>query len=176
VTTKGDQKMKKLTIILAVPVMLALTMVFVINTLARDTNPQIYLDNADQNWPPISGIVVAYHNLPKEQHPWENLDIYEIADFIDESIKEGTLMEYESDPSFGADPYRGERLAIMKDKIDAAANALENSTFQETCQLLLDAYSGTDGLSQTPDLVYGQAAPKLAKMIEYMRIEIIGCK
>jgi hypothetical protein len=167
--------MKKLTIILAVPVMLALTMVFVINTPAQDTSPQIYLDNAYQNWPPISGIVVAYHNLPKEHHPWENLDIYEIADFIDDSIKEGTLLEYESDPAFGADPYRGERLTIMKDKIDAAANALKNSTFQETCQLLLDAYSGTDGLNETPDLIYGPAAPELAKMIEYMRIEIIGC-
>jgi len=174
--TEGDQKMKKLSVILAAPVILALTMVFVLNTPAQDTNSQIHMDNAVQNWPPISGIIIAYHDLPYEPHPWENLDIYEIADFIDESTKEGTLLEYESDPAFGADPYRGERLTIMKDKIIAAANALENSTFQETCQLLLDAYSGTDGLSQTPDLVYGQAAPKLAKMIEYMRIEIIGCK
>lgn len=168
--------MKKFSLILEAAVILALTMVFVINTPAQDTNSQIYIDNAGQNWPSISGIIIAYHNLPKVPDPWENLDIYEIADFIDESVKEGTLSEYESDSTFGTDPYRGERLNIMKDKINAAANALENRTFKETCQLLIDAYSGTDGLNETPDLVYGPAAPKLAKMIEYMRIEIIGCE
>jgi len=162
--------MKKLTIILAVPVMLALTMVFVINTPAQDTNPQIYMGNADQNWPSTSGIILAYHDLPKEPDPWEDLNIFEISDFIDKSIKNGTLQGY------GSSSLALDRLNIMKDKINAAANALENSTFQETCQLLMDAYSDTDGLNETPDLVYGPAAPKLAKMIEYMRIEIIGCE
>ena len=85
-------------------------------------------------------------------------------------------MGYESDPIFGADPYRGARLYILKHKIDAAAIAIEKSTFQETCQHLMDAYSGTDGLSGTPDFVFGPAASKLAKMIEYMRIGIIGCE
>jgi hypothetical protein len=168
--------MKKFSIILAAPAILALTMVFVINTPAQDTNSQIYMDNADQNRSSTSGIIIAYHDIPKEPDPWENLDIYEIAYFIDESIKDGTLLEYKSDPVFGADPYRGERFNVMKDKIDAAANALENRTFEETCQLLLDAYAGTDGLNETPDLVYGQAANELAQMIEYMRIEIIGCQ
>ena len=167
--------MKKLSVILAATVMLALTMTFVINTPAQDTKPQIYMDNANQNWPSTSGIIIAYHNLPKEPNPWENLDLYEVADFIDQSIKEGTLLEYESEPAFGADPYRGERLKILEDKINAAANSLENSPFQKTCQLLSDAYSGIGGLSETPDFVYGPAAPKLAKMIEYMRIQVIGC-
>ena len=169
--------MKKLSVILAVPVILALTMATVINTLAQDSNPKIYMDNAAQNWPSTSGIIIAYHDLPKEAKPWEDLNIYEIADFIDDSIKEGTISEYESDPIFGTDPYRGERLNILKHKINAAANALENNTFQVTCQLLLDAYSGTDGLNnETPDLVYGPAVSELAKMIEYMRIQVIGCE
>lgn len=168
--------MKKISVILAAPMILILTMVFVINTLAQDAKPQIYRDNADQNWSSISGIIIAYHDLPKEPDPWDNLEFYKIADFIDESIKAGTLLEYESDPTFGPDPYRSERLKIMKDKINAAANAIENGTFQETCQLLLDAYSGTDGINETPDLVYGPAASELSKMIEYMRIQIIGCE
>lgn len=168
--------MKKLKVILAVSVILSLTMVFNIEVPAQDTNPNMYLDKTDQNWPSISGIIIAYHDLPKEPNPWKNLDIYEIVDFVDESFKKGTLLEYESDPTFGEDPYQGKRLNIMEDKIDAAANALENSTFQEACKLLLDAYSSTDGISLTPDLVYGQAAPELAQMIEYMRMRIIGCE
>lgn len=167
--------MKKFSVILAASVILALTVVFITNTPAQDTNPKIYMDSTDQDWPSISGIIIAYHDLLMEPHHWENMDIHEIVDFIDKSIKERNLSGYESDAIFGADPYRGTRLNIIKVKMDAAANALENRTFQEACQHLLDAYSGTDGLSETPDLVYGPAAPELAKMIEYMRIEIIGC-
>jgi hypothetical protein len=64
----------------------------------------------------------------------------------------------------------------LKDRIDTAANVLENGTFEEACRHLRDAYLSTDGLSQTPDLVYGKAAPELAKKIKLMRIEIIGCE
>jgi hypothetical protein len=151
-------------------------MVFSINTPAQDTNSQIYMGNRDQNRISISEIIIASYDLPKGPNLREKLDIYELTDFIDESIKERTLLGYESDPIFGEDPYRGKRLNILKDKIYAAANALEKSAFRETCQHLSDAYSSTDGLSHTPDLVYGKAAPELAKMIEYMRIEIIGCE
>jgi hypothetical protein len=167
--------MKRFSVILATPLILALTMVFSANTPAQYANPQIFLDRTDQEWPSISGIIIAYHDLPMEHHHWENLDIHEIVDFVDKSIKGRILAGYESDAIFGPDPYRGVRLTILKDKINAAAYALENRSFQEACQHLLDAYSGTDGLSETPDLVYGPAAPELAKMIEYMRIEIIGC-
>ncbi len=128
------------------------------------------MDNADQNWPSISGLIITHHDLSMEPDPWENLDIYEISDFIDESIKNGALIGY------GSSSLAGDRLNILKDRIETAANALENGTFEETCQHLLDAYLGTDGLSQTPDLVYGQAAPELAKNIKLMRIEIIGCE
>jgi hypothetical protein len=172
----GDEKMKKLTVILATPLVLAFTMVCILSTPAQDTNAKIYMDDTDQNWPSTSGPKIASRDLPKALGSWENSEMYKILDFVDKSIKERNLLGYESDPIFGADPYRGERLNIMKDKISTAANLLENGNFDEACQDLLDAYSGTDGLSQTPDLVYGQAAPELAKMIEYMRIEIIGCK
>ena len=128
------------------------------------------MDNADQNWPSISGLIIAYHALPMEPDPWENLDIYEISDFIDESIKNGALLGY------GSSALAGDRLNILKDRIETAANFLENGTFEEACQHLLDAYLSTDGLSQTSDLVYGQAAPELAKKIKLMRIEIIGCE
>ncbi len=162
--------MKKLSVILATPMILALTMVFIINAPAQDTNPKIYMDNADQNWPSISGLIIAYHDLPMEPDPWENLDIYEISDFIDESIKKGALIGY------GSSSLAGDRLNILKDRIETAANALENGTFKGACRHLLDAYLSTDGLSQTPDLVYGPAAPELAKKIKLMRIEIIGCE
>ena len=168
--------MKKLNVILATPMILALTMVFIINAPAQDTNPKIYMDNADQNWPSISGLIIAYHDLPMEPDPWENLDIYEIYDFIDESIKKRTLLGYESDPIYGEDPLAGERLNILKAKIKAAGNTLEKGTFEEVCQHLLDAYLSTDGLSQHTDLVYGPAIPDLAEKIKYLRIEIIGCE
>ncbi len=162
--------MKKLSVILATPMILALTMVFIINTPAQDTNPKIYMDNADQNWPSTSGLIIAHHDLPMEPDPWENLDIYEISDFIDESTKNRALLGY------GSSSLAGDQLNILKDRIGTAANVLENGTFNEACQRLLDAYLSTDGLSQTPDLVYGKAAPELAKKIKLMRIEIIGCE
>jgi hypothetical protein len=162
--------MKKLIVILATPVILGLTMVCIINTPAQDTNPKIYMDNADQNWPSISGLIIAYHDLSMEPDSWENLDIYEISDSIDESIKNGTLL------GIGSSSLADHRLNILKERIETAANALENGTFEEACQHLLDAYLRTDGLSQTPDLVYGQAAAELAKKIKLMRTEIIGCE
>jgi len=162
--------MKKLIVILATPVILGLTMVCIINTPAQDTNPKIYMDNADQNWPSISGLIIAYHDLSMEPDSWENLDIYEISDSIDESIKNGALL------GIGSSSLADHRLNILKDKIETAANVLENGTFEEACQHLLDAYLRTDGLSQTPDLVYGQAAAELAKKIKLMRTEIIGCE
>jgi len=169
-------KMKKLSVILATSVILSLTMVCIISTPAQDTNTGIYKDNTDQSWPQTSGPIMARHSLPTAPDPRENAKMYKILEFVDKSIKERTLLGYESDPIFGADPYRGKRLNIVKDKISTAANLLENGNFEEACRDLLDAYSGTDGSSQTPDLVYGQAAPELAKMIAHMRTEIIGCK
>ena len=162
--------MKKLSLILATLLILALSMVCILNTSAQDTNHKIYMDNADQNWPSKSGLIIAYHELPMEPDPWENLDIYEISDFIDESIKNGALLGY------GSSSLAGNQLNILKDRIETAANVLENGTFEAACRHLLDAYLSTDGLSQTPDLVYGPAAPELAKKIKLMRIEIIGCE
>jgi hypothetical protein len=164
--------MKKLSVIWVVPVILALTMVLVINTPAQDTNSKIYIGNPDKYWPSTSEMIIAYHDLPQKPDPWEDLNIHGIADFIDKSVKDGTLQGYES----GSGSLADERLNILKDKIVTAANAFENSTFQETCKHLLGAYLSTDGLVQPPDLVYGQAAPELAKMIEYVRVEIIGCE
>ena len=37
-------------------------------------------------------------------------------------------------------------------------------------------YLLTDGMSDSPDLVYGRAAPELVKKINLMRTEIIGCE
>lgn len=162
--------MKNLRVFLALSVILALTMVFIINTSAEDTNSRIYMDSADQNWPSISGWIIAYHDIPLKPDPNENLDIHEIIEFIDKSIKSGTLL------GSGSGSLADERLNILKDKIDTAANVLESGTFEEACQHLLDAYLSTDGLSQPPDLVYGQAASELAKKIKSMRVEIIGCE
>ncbi len=160
--------MKKLSVILAIPVMLAFTMVLTIIAQAQGTNIK-YVENADQNRPSISGLIIAYHDLPEVPEPWEDLDIYEISNFIDKSIKNGTLLGYGSGPS--AD----DRLNALKDKIEIARNFLEQGALEEACQPLLEAYLSSDGLSQPPDLVYGQAAPELAKKIKFLRIEIIGC-
>ena len=160
--------MKKLNAILAIPVILAFTLVLTIIAQAQGTNIK-YVENADQNRSSISGPKIAYHDLPKVPEPWENLDIYEISNFIDKSIKNRTLIGYGSGPS--AD----DRLKALKDKIEIARNFLEQGALAEACQPLLEAYLSSDGLSQPPDLVYGQAASELAKKIKFLRIEIIGC-
>jgi hypothetical protein len=162
--------MKNFRIILAVPVVLVLTLMFIISASAQDTISKIYVSKADQEWLAKSGFIIAYHDIPKEPHPWEDLEIFEISVFIDESIKNGTLAVSSSSAS------DRERFNILKNKINSAEYALNNGTFEETCRHLLDAYLITDGSDQPPDLVYGKAAPELAKMIEYMRFEIVGCE
>jgi hypothetical protein len=147
--------MKKSCIILAVPVILALTTIGITDTAAQLPTPRL---------------IIAYNEMQMEPDPWENLDIHEIAYFIDESIKNGTLLGYGS----GSDA--DERLNILKNKIDTATYVFENGTFEEACNQLYDAYLRIDGLSQPPDLVYGQSAPELAKKIKLMRVEIIGCE
>jgi hypothetical protein len=162
--------MKNFSIILAAPVILVLTLIFILSAPAQDTIPKTYMIKADQGWSSKSGFIIAYHDISYEPNPWEDLEVFEISVFIDESIKNGTLVVSSSSSS---DP---EGFNILKNKINSAEDTLNNGTFEETCQHLLDAYLITDGLDQTPDLVYGKAAPELAKMIEYMRFEIIGCE
>ena len=162
--------MKNFRLILAVPVILVLTLIFIPSAQAQETISKAYISKADQGWSSKSGFIIAYHDISKESHIWEDLEIFEISVFIDESIKNGTLIVSNSSSS------DSERLDILKNKINSADDALNNDTIEETCQHLLDAYLITDGLDQTPDLVYGKSAPELAKMIEYMRFEIIGCE
>jgi hypothetical protein len=162
--------MKDFRIILAAPVILVLALIFILSAQAQDTISKIYMSKADQGWSSKSGFIIAYHDISKEPHPWEDLEIFEISVFIDESIKNGTLIVSNSSAS------DSERLDILKNKINSADDALNNGIFEETCQNLLDAYLITDGLNQPPDLVYGKAAPELAKMIEYMKFEIVGCE
>jgi hypothetical protein len=137
---------------------------------AQGPIPKLSTHNEDQNWPSMSGLIIAYHEIQIEPGPWENLDIHEIAFFIDESIENGTLLGH------GSGSEADERLNILKNKIDTAAYILEKGTFEEACNQLYEAYLSTDGLSQPPDLVYGQSAPDLAKKIQIMRVEIIGCE
>ena len=162
--------MKKSYIILAVTVILALTTMGITNTAAQQPTPKLSTHNTDQNWPSMSGLIIAYHDIQMEPDPRENLDVHEIAYFVDESIKNGTLLGY------GSGSEADERLNILKNKIDTATYVFENGTFEEACNQLYDAYLTTDGLSQPPDLVYGQSAPDLAKKIKIMRVEIIGCE
>lgn len=162
--------MKKSYIILAVAVILALTTMAITISAAQGPTPKLSTPSADQNWPSMSGFIIAYHEMQMEPDPWENLDIHEIAYFVDESIKNGTLLGY------GSGSEADERLNILKTKIDTATYVFENGTFEEACNQLYEAYLSTDGLSQPPDLVYGQSAPNLAKKIELMRVEIIGCE
>jgi hypothetical protein len=162
--------MKKSYIILAVAVILALTTIGITNSEAQRPTPKLSTHNEDQNWPSMSRLIIAYHDMQTEPGSWENLDIHEIAFFIDESIENGTLLGHGS--GFKAD----EQLNILKNKIETATNALENGTFEEACNQLYDAYLSIDGLSQPPDLAYGQSAPELAKKIKLMRVQIIGCE
>jgi hypothetical protein len=143
---------------------------FILSASAQDKISKNYMSKADQGWSSKSGFIIAYHEISKEPHPWEDLEIFEISVFINESVKNETLVVSNSSAS------GRERLDILKSKINSAEDALNDGTFEETCQNLLDAYLIADGLNQTPDLVFGKAAPELAKMIEYMRFEIIGCE
>lgn len=162
--------MKKSYIILTVAVLLALTTMGITNSAAQGLTPKLSTPNAGQNWSSMSGLLIAYHDMQKEPGPWENLDLHEIAFFIDESIENGTLLGH------GSGAEADERLNILKNKIDTATYVLENGTFEEACNQLYDAYLSTDGLSRPPDLVYGQSASDLAKQINLMRVEIIGCE
>ncbi len=160
--------MKKL--IPATLIILALTIAFTVNTQAQGRNPGIYVDDTDQSWPSVSGLLIAYHDLPTEPGPWEKLDIYEILNFIDASIEKGSLLGY------GSSEIAADNLNVLKTRIKTAANIMDNGTFEEACLHLLDAYLSADGLSEPPDLVHGEAAPELAQKIKLMRIEIIGCE
>jgi hypothetical protein len=162
--------MKKSFIALTVPVILALTIMGITNTAAQVPIPNLLTPDADQDWTSMSGLIIAYHEMQMEPGPWENLDIHEIAYFIDESIKNGTLLGH------GSGPEADERLNILKNKIAAATYVLENGTFEEACNQLYDVYLSTDGLNQPPDLVYGESASDLAKKIKLMMVEIIGCE
>ena len=162
--------MKKSCIFLVVPVILALATMVITNTAAQEQASKLSTHNTDQNLPSMSGFIIAYHEMQMEPDPWENLDIYEIAYFIDESIKNGTLLGY------GSGSEADQQLNILKNKIDTANYVFENGTFEEACNQLYEAYLTTDGLSQPPDLVYGQSAPELATKIKLMRVEIIGCE
>jgi len=162
--------MKKSCIILAVPMILALLTMGVTSTTAQVLNPKSLAHSTDQNWPSMSGLIIAYHDIQMEPGPWEYTDIHEIVFFINEAIKNGTLLGYGS----GSDAV--ERLNLLKNKIDTATHVLKNGTFEEACNQLYDAYLSTDGLSQPSDLVYGQSAPDLAKKIKIMRVKIIGCE
>jgi hypothetical protein len=162
--------MKKSSIALAVPVILALTIMGITKTAAQVPIPKLLSHSADQNGSSMSGLLIAHHDVQMEPGLWENLDIHEIAYFIDESIKNGTLIGH------GSGSEANERLNILKNKIDTAIYVLENGTFEETCNQLYDAYQSTDGLSQPADLVYGQSAFDLAQKIKLIRVEIIGCE
>jgi hypothetical protein len=162
--------MKKSYIILAVAVILALTTTGITISAAQGPNPKLLTSSADQNWPSMSGLIIAYHDMQGEPGPWENLDIHEIAFFIDESIENETLLGH------GSGAQADERLNILKSKINSAAYVFETGTFEQACNELYEAYLSTDGLSQPPDLVYGQSAPELAKKIKLMRVEVIGCE
>ena len=123
--------MKDFRIILAAPVILVLALIFILSAQAQDTISKIYMSKADQGWSSKSGFIIAYHDTSKEPHPWEDLEIFEISVFIDESIKNGTLIVSNSSAS------DSERLDILKNKINSADDALNNGTFEETCQYLI---------------------------------------
>ena len=162
--------MKNFRIILAASVILFLTLTLILSAQSQDTISKIYVSKADQEWLAKSEFIIAYHGIPKEPHPLEDLEIFEISVFIDESMKNGTLAVSNTSAS------DREGLKFLKNKINLAEYAISNGTFEETCRHLLEAHLITDGLDQPPDLVYGNAAPELAKMIEYMKFEIVGCE
>ena len=83
--------MKNFRIILAASVILFLTLTLILSAQSQDTISKIYVSKADQEWLAKSDFIIAYHDIPKEPHPWEDLEIFGISVFIDESMKNGTL-------------------------------------------------------------------------------------
>lgn len=106
--------MNKLFIILAIPVILASTMVEIFITPVQVSNPRLLRYGLDQNLRSMSRLMVAHHDLQTDYDLGANLDILEIADFIDESINNWIPLGH------GYSSLADKRLNILKDKIDTA--------------------------------------------------------
>ena len=167
---KGDEKMKTLTVISRVSVILISAMILPFSAYTKDIQTPTNYSTVEQYQSAISGQLLASLELKQDYQYEDDMGIFDILIFIDESVEKGALEG--KGPNNSSDA----RLRTLVKKIELAEETLSNgSSFEEVCQQLSDAYMLTDGMNHTPDLVYGQAAPKLAEKIKIMRTDIIGC-
>jgi hypothetical protein len=67
-------------------------MVLPLSAQPHDIQTPTHSISAEQHRSAISGQLLAYHDLKKDFHSEENMDIIDILIFIDESVEKGTLL------------------------------------------------------------------------------------
>lgn len=85
--------------------------------------------------------------------------VADILAFYDASVADGALVG--CGPGGSAEG----RLNALRNMIEAAGDLIEDGSFEEACQQLLDAYRRCDGLPRPPEFVAGPASLELACMI-----------
>jgi hypothetical protein len=163
--------MKKLAVISKISLILLTAIVLPFSAQSQDTQTPTYSRSAEQDRPVISGQLLAYHDLKKDSQSEEDMDLVDILIFIDESVAKGTLAGKGSGNSADA------RLDALVQRIELAGENLWNNTsFEEVCWQLSNAYLRTDGLNEPSDLVHGPGSEELAKKINFFKMEVVGCE
>jgi hypothetical protein len=88
------------------------------------------------------------------------VDIDTTLSFFDASVAEGTLV------GNGPGESAKKRLKILRSKIQDAGELIEKGNINGACHKLLWAYNHTDGNPDPLDFVKGEAAPKLAHILQ----------
>lgn len=115
--------------------------------------------------------MLAYHDLKKDSQSEEDMDIVDLLIFIEESVEKGNLA------GKGLGNSADVRLDALVQKTELAGENLWNSTsFKEVCSQLSDVYLLTDGLNEPSDLVHRPGSEELAKKINFLRMEVVGCE
>ena len=96
------------------------------------------------------------HYLVAESAP---LEIQQVISFFDSSVQNGTLIG--NGPGNSAQG----RLGALRNMLAAAANLIASHDNSDAVTQLQEAYLRTDGNSQPPDFVMGQATDALAGRI-----------
>ena len=91
-----------------------------------------------------------------------------IVDFVDSSIKEGTLS------GKGKGKSAKNRLNALSKMLERAKTLIVEESYEEACEQLNSAYKHVDGKNRPPDFVTGPAAPELASKILEL-IETLEC-
>jgi len=108
------------------------------------------------------------YNAIKEPPPKEQIE--NILQFVDESVENGTL------EGRGCIRLVAQiRLKIFTQMLEQAKSFIDRGLTRPACSLLLHAHLWCDGDPSPPDFVEGEATPRLAWMIQFLR-RSLECK